>query len=136
MIFPSSRILGLLLQSASTHVPTSTLSAPGSVNLWLAIAGVVDVLVAGVGVANGTVAVVVVSVAVLGIVAVAVGMFAGDAAICAGVSVIAVVVVVTVGCVERLAGMPDKCLCAEQYWKYPPPFLLAVALSVQPTAAH
>ena len=116
MIFPSSRILGLLLQSASTHVPTSTLSAPGSVNLWLAIAGVVDVLVAGVGVADG--------------------MFAGDAAICAGVSVIAVVVVVTVGCVERLAGMPDKCLCAEQYWKYPPPFLLAVALSVQPTAAH
>ena len=52
---PSNRILGLFSQPANTHVPTSILSAPGSVNLRSPVGVGVGVVAVAFGIGCGEV---------------------------------------------------------------------------------
>ena len=112
-----------LLHEATTHLPTSILSAPGSVNFALCPFAPGAVVFAGVVAETLLLAgdSVVVSLLLVGVF-VAVGL-------------VVVVVGVMVGCRCASCGFA-RCLCVAQNRKYPPPRHLAVAGLVQPAALH
>ena len=111
VIFPSRRMLGLFLHVARTHVPMSTFSAPGSVNLVSRRCDVVAIVVAGSDVV--VVAVFVVSLAASPPVAI-VCLLDGICDV-VGRTVVRVADVVAVGNVFVVGlAVGDRCLCAGQ----------------------
>ena len=133
---PSFLILFLLLHVATIHLPTSILSAPGAVNFdVVCVADVVALVLAFVtgSIAGGFEVLDVGGVFTLvGFVSlgVVVGVDIGDMAVLTGVAFCCIAFMV------RFGAVADRCLCAEQYSKKPPPRYRAVALLVHPVALH
>ena len=97
---PSNRMLGLFSQPANTHVPTSILSAPGSVNLRSPVGVGVCVVVVAFGIGCGGAVDAVAFCVVAGVVG-----GAADVGVGAGVGCVGSFAVEVVGVVGALVAM-------------------------------